>query len=163
MTLPNTLTLAQLRDMEPQDVLNLPVDQIAMLLEAVEDMKANAKALDAKLHAALVAKYGETANRRRKANGQDTGRVRILTDEGDEVACDLPKVVTWDQGKLAALYVKIKEDWKGDPAEYIKVKYEVAESKFNAWPSELSRHFLPARTVKAGKPSFEIILKEGDE
>src|SRR3546814_5080699 len=40
-----------------------------------------------------------------------------------------------------------------NPREFIDVSYRVSETKFSAWASALREQFIPARTVKVGKPS----------
>ena len=47
-----------------------------------------------------------------------------------------------------------------DPTEYVDIGYRVSETKFNAWPEGIKRAFVPARTLKTGKPSFRLALLE---
>ena len=49
-------------------------------------------------------------------------------------------------------------DFFEDPREFIEVSYRVSETKFSAWASALREQFIPARTVKVGKPSFRLAL-----
>lgn len=69
-----------------------------------------------------------------------------------------PKKVTWDQGKLADMYDKIKLG-NENPGDYIKVSYDVSETKYNAWPESIRAAFDEARTVQPGK----VTIKLGDE
>ena len=73
------------------------------------------------------------------------------------LTADLPKKVEWDQALLANLDARIAAN--GDnPREFIDVSYRVSETKFSAWASALREQFIPARTVKVGKPSFRLAL-----
>ena len=72
---------------------------------------------------------------------------------------DLPKKVDWDQGELATLVAAIRAD-DGDPAEYVDTVFRVPERKYAAWPRHIRTAFERARTVKAGKPTFRLVLGE---
>ena len=57
----NRTTLAQLREMDAAQAARLPVDHLALLLEEVGALKADAKHLADLLHDALHARYGAPA------------------------------------------------------------------------------------------------------
>lgn len=150
----NRVTLAEMQGMGVEQVANLPVDQLALLLEDVAKAKANAASLDDKLSAALSRRFADRAAELRQADGKDTGRVRI--EEGDHVViADLPKSVIWDQKRLAEAE-EVVRSWGENVAEFIAIKRSVSETKYTAWPSTIRKVFEPARTLKAGKPSFAI-------
>ena len=44
--------------------------------------------------------------------------------------------------------------------EYIKIKYDVSESAYKAWPEVIRKEFEPARTVKPGATTVTIVKKE---
>lgn len=154
----NRCTLAQLRDMTPEQASALPIDQLALLLEEVGDLKADAKRLDEKLFSILNIKYAQPAAKKRQAAGKDTGTVS-LTDGDHIIRADLPKAVTWDEAGLAsaeAELVKMGEP----PAEYVKVKRSVSETAFASWPTSLRKIFEPHRTVGVGKATYKVEKKE---
>jgi hypothetical protein len=91
-TMTNRTTLAQLREMDAAQAARLPVDHLALLLEEVGALKADAKHLADLLHDALHARYGAPAAAARRAEGKDTGRVRIA-DDAFEVVADLLTLV----------------------------------------------------------------------
>ena len=68
-----------------------------------------------------------------------------------------PKRVDWSQPKLAEAVETIK-GWGEDPSEYVDTTIKVQERKFDAWPSAIRDLFEPARTVKTGKPKFDVAL-----
>lgn len=76
-----------------------------------------------------------------------------------KVKVTAPKKVTWDQDALRELSSSIAQAGE-DPDEYIKVSFDVSETKYNAWPEDIRAAFEPARTVAPGKMRFEF---EGDE
>ena len=47
-----------------------------------------------------------------------------------------------------------------DPTQYVDIAIKVPERKYTAWPENIRVAFAPARTVKTGKPSFILTLKE---
>lgn len=155
----NRVTLEGLRELGVKQVAFLPIDQLSLLLEEVAQAKADAAALDEKLHAAMSLRFADKAAAVRQSDGRDTGRARM--EEGDfVVVADLPKAVVWDQAKLAQAEETVRS-WGENVAEFITVKRGVAEAKYQAWPTTIRSVFDHARTVKPGKQSFAIEPKKG--
>jgi hypothetical protein len=154
----NRTTLAQLREMDVQEAATLPIDHLSMLLEEVAELRTDAKRLSDLLHDALHARYGEAAAAARRAEGKNTGRVR-LEDDGFEIVADLPKRVEWDQAKLMEAIATIR-GWGEDPADYVTIEVRVPESRFTAWPPRIRAVFEPARTVGTGRPSYTLEPKD---
>jgi hypothetical protein len=147
-----------------QDVVSIPATELAtfdarslfQLKTLAADRLTTAKAEVDHIEHALSLKYAERAKHLRLVAGKDSGVVHF--DDGDvRITADLPKKVEWDQTLLANLDARIAVN--GDnPREYIDVSYRVSETKFSAWASALREQFIPARTVKVGKPSFRLAL-----
>lgn len=147
-----------------QDVVSIPTTELAafdarslfQLKTLAADRLATAKAEVDHIEHALSLKYAERAKHLRLVAGKDSGVVHF--DDGDvRITADLPKKVEWDQTLLANLEARIAAN--GDnPREYIDVSYRVSETKFSAWAIALREQFIPARTVKVGKPSFRLAL-----
>ena len=155
----NRVTLAELPALAIEEVAKLPVDQLQMLVEDVAALMARAKSLDEKIDSALDRRFSDRAKAARSAEGKDTGRVRF--DDGEfEIMADSPRAVIWEQKALAKIAATIRDEWNENPTDYLTIKYGVAESKFSAWPPVLQTLFEPARTVKAGKSSYEITAKK---
>lgn len=89
-----------------------------------------------------------------KAKDEPFGSVNIKIGKF-KVCFDTPKKVTWDQEKLLAVYKQIEADG-ADPTEYVKAKYEVSETKYKAWPSNIKEYFVDARTVQPGNCAIKI-------
>jgi hypothetical protein len=154
----NRTTLAQLREMEAAQAARLPVHQLALLLEDVAALKADAKQLADLLHDALHARFGAEARSARRAEGKDTGRVRFEQD-GFEIVSDLSKKVEWHQAKLADA-VRTLREWGEDPANYVTTELRVPEARFTAWPPRIRALFEPARTIATGRPSYTLEQKD---
>jgi hypothetical protein len=156
----NRVTLAQAREMPAEEVAALPIEQIALLLEDVAELKATAKRSDDHLHAAMRVRFADKAAEVRKEKGTDTGTVR-LKDGEYTVLADLPKKVVWDQDGLGQVERQLSD--MGEPiADYISVKREVSERSYGAWPASLRKMFDPHRTLDVGKPTFKLELKKKD-
>mgnify|MGYP001381367220 CR=1 FL=1 len=154
----NRTTLTQLREMEAAEAARMPVDELALLLDDVAALKADAKRLGDLLHDALHARFGAAALAARRAEGKDTGRIRLEQD-GFEIVADLPKKVDWHQGKLADAVAVLRE-WGEDPADYVATELRVPEARFTAWPPRIRALFEPARTVAPGRPSYALQPKD---
>lgn len=149
---------------QSQDVVSIPATELAafdarslfQFKTLAADRLATAKAEVDHIENALNLKYAERAKHLRLVAGKDSGVVHF--DDGDvRITADLPKKVEWDQALLANLEARIAAN--GDnPREFIDVSYRVSETKFSAWASALREQFIPARTVKVGKPSFRLAL-----
>lgn len=150
----NSVSLAQLQDLGTTKVANLPIDQLAMLLEEMTEIKAKCKTYEALLQSAFVERFAEPATEARAQEGKDTGRVRLVIDDHIVIA-DLPKDVEWDQKKILSAIETIRS-WSEPVDQYVSVKYSVSEAKFNAWPATIQNLFTASRTVKTGKPTFKI-------
>jgi hypothetical protein len=154
----NRTTLAQLRNMTGAQAAALPLDQLALLLDDLAALKADAKRLGDLLHDALHVRFGAAATAARRADGKDTGRVRLEQD-GFEIVADLAKRVEWNQPKLTAAVSTLRE-WGEDPADYVATELRVPEARFTAWPPRIRAVFEPARTVATGRPSYSLQPKD---
>lgn len=150
----NRVDLAQLREMTAEQAASLPVDQIAMLLEDMADMKADTKRLDDLLSTALACRYSERATALRKAAGKDTGTVSI-EDDGYVIRADLPAKVEWDQAELREAEEVIRS-WGEDPTQYLTAVLSVPESRYKAWPDTIKAVFASARTVGTGRATYKM-------
>jgi hypothetical protein len=140
------------------EIAALPAPILALLQDEAEEAAKAARALTDWLNGAIALRYGERAAAARRAEGKDTGTIRLEDGEVTVIA-ELPKKVDWDQGELATLVAAIRAE-DGDPAEYVDTIYRVPERKYAAWPRHIRTAFERARTVKTGKPTFRLVLEE---
>ncbi len=154
MTIPNRPSLADMMRLPLGEAASLPVEIMMLLQEEANEALRRAKTAKDWLDGALEHKYGAIAAEHRRIEGKDTGTVRF-DDGGTTVVADLPKKVEWDQEQLAATVERIRASGD-DPAEYVDLAFKVPERKYGAWPGHIRTAFEPARTVKAGKPTFAL-------
>jgi hypothetical protein len=140
------------------EIAALPADLLAVLQEEAEEAAKAARLLAEWLNGAIGLRYGDRATAARRAEGKDTGTVRL--DDGEvTVIADLPKKVEWDQAALGGMVARIRAAGD-DPAEYVETSFRVSERKYGAWPAAIREGFEAARTVKPGKPTFRLVLGE---
>ena len=136
----------------------LSIAELDDLIGQVAAVKDRVREWDAQLQRELSTRFAARAASLRQQAGKSTGTVRF-DEDGYAVIADLPKRVEWDQARLAQLARQIIANGE-DPAEYVEVTYRVSETKYNAWPEAIRTAFLPARTVKTGRPAFRLALIE---
>lgn len=142
------LTVAQIAALPPQRLqeLDTQLGELSTWLKLAKE----------KLATALEQRYGEPVRAARLTAAKDFGVVHV-SDHDLRITADLPKKVSWDQPKLAAIAQRIAAS--GDKVEdYIDVEFSISESRFNNWPPALKEQFASARTVKPGKPTFRLAL-----
>jgi len=154
----NRPTLADIRHMPVGDVIALPSSHLALLQADVRDALNAAKQLQEWIEAAITLRYEQRAIAVRAGAGKDTGTIRFQ-DGAVEVVADLPKKVEWDQAQLAAMADRIRAGGE-DPSEYLEVSLKVPERAYVAWPERIRQAFEPARTVRSGRQTFKLTLKQ---
>lgn len=155
MTILNHITLEALVRLPVAEIVALPPTELARLQKEAEDALRKAKLTVAWLNGALSQKYAEPAKAARAEAEKDFGVVR-LTDADITIVADIDKRVEWDQGQLSALMERIAADGE-NPRDYIEVSLRVSERKYISWPPYIRKAFEPARTVSAGRETFELI------
>lgn len=125
--LPDRLTALSVADLAA-----LPATQLAEIVRNLDELLGWHKQQRAKVDAALDRRYAERIQSARADAGKDFGTVHI-DDGGVRITVDVPKRVSWDQTKLAAIAQRIAS--AGEKVEdFIDVDYAVSESRFNNWP-----------------------------
>ena len=157
MNAPNRPRLGDLPTMPIGDIAALPAAVLALLQQEAEESVKAARQLADWLNGAIALRYGDRAAAARRAEGKDTGTIRLDDDEVMVIA-DLTKRVDWDQSELATLVAAIRAE-DGDPAEYVDTVFRVPERKYAAWPRHIRTAFERARTVKSGKPTYRLSLR----
>ena len=155
----NRVQLSDIEKMELGKIAELPPDQLELLIQDASDMAKTAKQYGDWLSGALAIRYGDLAKAARKEAGKDTGVVH-LTDGPDgefDIECDLPKKVEWNGEKLVGAFDAMTDE---DARHYCKATFAVEEKKYDAAPPAIKKLLEPARTVKAGKPTFKLGRKK---
>ncbi|MCB1374039.1 MAG: hypothetical protein U1E40_06890 [Amaricoccus sp.] len=151
----NRPQLQDLPDLPPQEIAALPADVLVVLQQESEAALKQAKAAKSRLDGALVLKYGAEAAEARRAAGKDTGTVR-LRDGDITVVADLPKRIAWDQAKLGQMVERIRAAGD-DVGEYVEISFKVPERNYAAWPRAIREGFEPARTVRPGQLTIQLL------
>jgi len=154
----NTPGLNDLDRLSLGDIAALPPDLLFTLQEAALAETARVKRLRDRLEAGIGQRYGAATEAERAAQGKTSGTVRI-EDAGVVVIADLPKKVSWDQDRLAAMAARIAASGD-DPTEYLEIAYRVSERRFGAWPEAMREGFAAARTETTGKPVFRLETRD---
>lgn len=154
----NTPCLDEIVQMPIGEVAALPTDVLASLAQDADTAARSAKSAKDWLDGVIARKFADRAAEQRRTEGKDTGSARF--HDGDvTVVADLPKRVDWDQPMLADLVERIKSDGE-DPREYVDISFKVSERKYAAWPNHIKSVFQDARTVRTGKETFKLIVRE---
>ena len=140
------------------EIADMPPDLLLALQEAAASETARVKRLKDRFEAALAQRYGAATEAERAAQGKTSGTVRI-EDAGVVVIADLPKKVSWDQDRLAAMAERIRAAGD-DPTEYLEIAYRVPERRFGAWPAAMREGFADARSETTGKPVFRLEARD---
>lgn len=158
MTILNHITIDALVRLPMVEIVALPAAELARLQKEADDVLRKAKLAVAWLDGALLMKYGTRARAARAEADKGFGVARF-TDGDITVVADLPKKVDWDQHELSNLVERIKAEGE-DPRDYVEVNLRVSESKYTSWPKHIARIFEPARTVRAGKETFQLVVEK---
>ena len=149
------VSAANLQNLTVQQIASLPAADLARLQQEATANFRKAKAVVDWLDGALSLRYKDRAHQARAQAEKDTGTVRF-EDNGVTVVADLPKRIEWDQDTLAGVAHRLTAEGE-DPRHYIEAVLKVSERKYAAWPPHIRKVFEPARTVRTGKETFELI------
>lgn len=152
----NAPTADDLPSLAPQEIAALPTELLAILQREIDERLTRTKAAKVRLDDALTLRYAERAAEARRVAGKDAGVVRF--DDGDfVVVADLPKRVTWDQARLAAIVERIRASGE-NPTDYVETSFKVSERSYGAWPPAIRATFEPARTVRTGQLGVQLLV-----
>lgn len=153
-----TIFPEQLNDLSVGQLAGLAHHQLHEVDSNLDQLIVWAKKARSKVDAALEQRYGEQARKDLTDSGRDVGTTH-LTDGPLRIKFDLPKRVSWDQKQLSTIAQRIVATGE-QVQDYMDVDLSVSESRFNNWPPALKEQFAPARTVKPGKPSYQLTLTQ---
>lgn len=154
-----TIMLEEARSLSIGEMSGLSARELMRLQSAATESLRRAKDLSDWINGAVALKYEAQTKALRAQLGKETGIVHF-DDDGVLVTAELPKKPVWDQKKLSEIAGRIAAAGD-DPAEFLEITYKVAERKYTAWPESLREVFASARTLKTGKPGFQLTRVEG--
>ncbi len=150
---------ADIAEMSIAQLANLPTQQLYEVDANIDKAITWLKGARTKVDAALEQRFGQQGREALRDTARDFGTAHFNVD-GVHVKYELPKKVSWDQKKLKAIAERIVAS--GETVEsYLDVKLSISETRYTNWPPALQQQFADARTVDAGKPTFELSRDEG--
>ena len=152
--IPETDALDEVGNFVMAELEKLPLADLHRLIRKVSHTEDTACHYRQVLQGVLHRRFGERAHQQRLDAGRSTGTVRFDVD-GHTVIADLPKKVEYDQRKLKEAVEALRK-WGENPEDYVSLEVKVAEAKYTAWPPAVRQLFEPARTLKAGKPTYRL-------
>jgi len=151
---PEPDTLDEIGNIVLAELESLPLEDFDRLVQRVSAAEEAARHYKQFLQGVLHRRFGERAGQLRREAGKTTGMVRFNVD-GHTIVADLPKKVDYDQRKLKDAVDALRK-WGEDPEDYVSLEVKVAEAKYTAWPPAVRQLFEPARTLRAGKPTYRL-------
>lgn len=118
------------------------LEKRSALISQIKALQEEVETIDEKILAELADKV--------KPQGSTT-----VEYEGSKVTVTIPVTVKWDQDLLRGIAKRIQAE--GDnPESYIDYKLSVKEASYKAWPEQMQKIFVPARTISLGKTRLEV-------
>ena len=118
------------------------LEKRSALISQIKALQEEVETIDEKILAELADKV--------KPQGTTT-----VEYEGSKVTVTIPVTVKWDQDLLRGIAKRIQAE--GDnPESYIDYKLSVMEASYKAWPEQMQKIFVPARTISLGKTRLEV-------
>lgn len=154
----NAPSLIDLEGLAIGDIAALQSEMLLDLQTTALAETARVKRLRDRLEAGIAQRFEAAVAAERAAQGKTSGTVRV-EDEGVVIVADLPKKVSWDQDRLAAMAERIRAAGD-DPTEYLEITYRVPERRYGAWPAAMREGFADARSETTGKPVFRLEARD---
>ena len=150
---------ADIAEMSIAQLASLPTHQLYEVDANIDKAITWLKGARTKMDSALEQRFGAQGRETLHDSARDFGTAHFNVD-GVHVKYELPKKVSWDQKKLKAIAERIVAS--GEAVEsYLDVKLAISETRYTNWPPSLQQQFADARTVDAGKATFELSRDEG--
>lgn len=147
--------ISDIMDTPASELIDLPTESLALIMEDVNKMKATADNAKVFLESILGEKYKDQVLNELANKEEPYGTVHVIDDDID-VVITTPKKMSWCAKSLDNISTVLIDQWDEDPDEYIITKKSVSEAKYKAWPKKIQQLFEPARTVQPGKTSFKF-------
>jgi hypothetical protein len=141
-----------------QETVNYTADSVLSEIEAIDSQIESLKQRRLGFETDLNGFIGGEVAEQLKDKDYGAGTANVETNDF-KVKVVVSKKVKWDQDELKSLALQIANSGE-DPAQYIKVSYDVSETAYKAWPEKISKAFEPARTVETSKPKVTFERKK---
>jgi len=149
------IDLVGLGELSAEQLQALSLTQLNEIFVWVKRAKGDIRTYETALHQELVTRFKAPAAQIRTAHGKEAGTVRF-TQDGHTIVADLPKRVEYDQKKLRVAVDELRARGE-NPNDYVAFEISISEAAWNGYTPSMRELFQDARTVKTGKPTFELI------
>jgi len=140
---------------------NIDLESTYNELTAIHNEMDALKKREAEIKNTVANAFAEEFQQKLITKPEPYGKVTVHLDNF-QLQYDVTKVVIWDQEKLRSIY-KMIADSGDNPEEFIKVKYDVSETAYKAWPQDIKDVFAEARTVKPGSAKVSLLNMNHEE
>ncbi len=144
-----------------QDPKEAPVKtdaELLVVIEAAEAEKAKQDKIIKMSKALLLQSKHDEIQALLKAKDEPYGSVDLIVGN-HKVQVTVKKDVKWDQKGLESLWTRISDDGQ-NPKNFIKVEYDVSETMWKSWDTDMQDAFRDARTVQPGTATIKIVKEE---
>jgi hypothetical protein len=157
------ITIAALDTMGADEIAELPAAVLLDLQDELERFVESAQQRADRFRHALDLRYGQDASLMLAGRQAESGTIRVMDHDAQNVCeVEIPKTVSWDQGKLSVLWDRITANGD-DPAVYMKRTLAVSETALKSWPAAVQAEFSDARSYKHGRYRFNLRKAKGTE
>ncbi len=146
--------LRTILDMRISDLSAKSGEELLKLVDSAEAQLVETQKIRDWLESAIAYKYVYKATSIRSELQQEFGFI-YFEDGAVKVTSEIPKAITWDQKKLAAIAETIRRQGE-DPEEYMEVQYTVLDACFDQWPEVIKDAFRPALSIGQGTSSYRL-------
>jgi hypothetical protein len=151
----NHIEMADLLTMSAPEMVDLPVDQLLLIQQEIAAAADQLKNIKTLFEFTLETKYKESIDVAYEKKGDEYGAADFR-DDFAVLKINTPKKVDWDKDILALAEVIIRNDWDGDPDEYMTISRNVTEKSWGVFSTPVKELFKAGRTVEAGKRTIKI-------
>lgn len=156
----NKLTIDSLHQCDMAQLLDLPIEQIKDVTDAIEALETKLKGAKAWVQAYMELRFGTAANNLRQQSGRATGTQHVQCDDFVVSATTKPNI-KWDQELMADAASTISRMDGVNVFDIVKVDYSVSETVFKNCRPDIRALLEKARSVSPSKQSFEIKQQKG--
>ncbi|WP_067521661.1 hypothetical protein [Endozoicomonas ascidiicola] len=129
-------------------------EELLKLVDSAEKQLVETQRARDWLESAIAYKYVYRSTNIRSELGQEFGFIHF-EDGAVKVTSEIPKAITWDQKKLAAIAETIRNQGE-NPEEFMEVQYTVLDARFDEWPEVMQNAFRPALTIEQGTSKYRL-------
>ncbi len=140
------------------ELAELPAAELAEMQKEVETLIALADNVRKWLNGALMLKYRDRLDAKRRELGRTFGEIR-LQEDGLEITEDWPMVLEWQKDKLKEYAKRIAANG-GNPEDYMDIDYTISEKKYCSLSDEARKSLNAAGNIRPGCAVITLTQRE---